>query len=66
MRLHRIAQFINTGNGGIRSSVKTDTIVGTADVIINRTGDADDVNTVFRQGAGSTEGTITTNGNDTV
>ena len=35
MRLHCITQFINTFNGSIGCCIKSNGIIGTADIIIN-------------------------------
>ena len=50
----------------IGSSVKTNAVIGATDIIVDCTRDTDNIDTIFREGTSATEGTITTNSDDTV
>ena len=64
--LHGVAQLVDTLNSGIGSSVEANTVVGAADVIVDGTGDADDINAVFAEGSGTPECSVTANGYNAV
>ena len=66
MGLHGVTQFIDAIDGGIGSSVKTDGVVGAADIIIDGGRDADDVDAVLTQRLSATECTVAADGNDAV
>ena len=60
--LHSVAQLVDTLNSGIGSSVEANTVVGAADVIVDGTGNADDINAVFAEGSGTPECSVTAKG----
>ena len=66
MRLHGIAQFIDTLDRGICGSVKANAVMRAADIIINCTGNSDHVNAILAQSTSATECAITANGNNAV
>jgi hypothetical protein len=45
--LHRVAQLIDTLDGGICCGIKTDAVIGAADVIIDGGRNADQIDTIF-------------------
>ena len=64
--LHGVAKLVDALNGGIGSSVEANTVVGAADVIVDGTGDADDINAEFTEGSGTPESSVAANGNNAV
>lgn len=66
MGLHGITQFVNTLNGGIGSGIKANGVVCADDIVINSSGNANNIDTVLRQSTRTAEGTVTTDCNNSV
>ena len=64
--LHRVAKLINALNSGVCRGIETDAIMRAADIVVNRTGNANHIDTIFAQRASSSECSVTANGNDAV
>ena len=64
--LHSITKFVDAFNGSICSGIKANAVIGTADVVINSTGNTDNIDAMLGKGTGTTESTIAANGNNAV
>ena len=60
MGLHGIAQLVDTFNSGVGSCVKTDTVICTTDIVVDRTGNADHIDTILGKRTGTAESAVTT------
>ena len=58
MALHGIAQFIDALDSRIGSSIKSDTVIGAVDVIIDGGRNADHIDAVLTQRSGTAEGAV--------
>ena len=66
MGLHGVPQLIDALNGGIGGGVKTDAVVGAGDIVVDRAGNADDVDAILAQRLSAPEGAVAADGNDAV
>jgi len=66
MGLHGVPQFVDALDGGVGGSVETDAVIGAADVIVNSTGNADHIDSVFAERPGAPEGAVAADGDDAV
>ena len=48
MGLHRVTKLVNAFNSGIGSSIETNAIISATNIVINGTGNADDIDTTLK------------------
>ena len=53
MGLHGITQLIDTFNSSVGCGIKTDAVIGAADIVVNGAGDADNIDSILAQGPSS-------------
>ena len=66
MGLHGVTQLIDAFDGSIGSGVKTDTVIGAADVVVDGSRNADDIDAIFAQRQSATESAVTADGDNAV
>ena len=64
--LHGVSQLVDALDGGVCGAVEADAVVGAADIVIDGSGNTDDVNAELAQRLCTPEGAVAADGNDAV